>query len=135
MTRAGATSRDILTWVSRCRAAGHIFYIPEVIDYEIRRELIRAGKQTGIVNLDAFKASFNFVYINSDAMTLAASLWAAVRRGGYATGHPERLDIDVILAAQALLLPSPPGSLIVATSNVRHLSRFVAADEWRNIKP
>lgn len=60
-------------------------------------------------------------------------LWAQARRKGIPTGDPKKLDIDVILAAQALTLMVPASEIVVATSNVAHLSRFVAADEWRNI--
>ncbi len=41
----------------------------------------------------------------------------------------------VILASQALTLAVPSTEIIVATSNVSHLSRFVPADLWTNIVP
>ena len=66
-------------------------------------------------------------------MLLAADLWANSRQSGLATGDPKKLDIDVILAAQALSLGVPASDLVVATSNVAHLSRFVSADLWSNI--
>ena len=43
--------------------------------------------------------------------------------------------IDVILAAQAPALAVPTTEIVVATSNVAHLSRFVPADLWTNIMP
>jgi hypothetical protein len=47
-----------------------------------------------------------------------------------------KLDIDVILAAHALTLVIPVGDIIIiATDNVGHLFRFVAADLWSNIAP
>lgn len=131
----GTDQVAVSKWITQLQAAGHKIYIAEVIDYELRRELIRAGKTSSVLILDGLKKRFRYTKITTEAMLLAADLWAAARRGGFATAHPERLDVDVILAAQALLLPVPPGSLIVATSNVRHLSRFVAADEWQNIHP
>jgi predicted nucleic acid-binding protein len=128
-------SAAVANWVQRCNAAGHQIYVAEVVDYEVRRELVRANKQSGIAQLNLLKSTLNYLPITTEAMLLAANLWAQARRGGYATGHPERLDVDVILAAQALLLPAPAGSVIVATTNVRHILRFVAADEWSNITP
>jgi len=125
----------ISQWVAACRAARHEIYIPEVIDYEIRRELLRAGKKVGVANLNALKAVFRFLPITSPAMLLAADLWAKSRQSGLPTGDPKKLDIDVILAAQALTLGIPSSDLIVATSNVTHLARFVPADIWTNIKP
>lgn len=124
----------MLQWAAACRVAGHVIYVPEVIDYEVRRELLRAKKNSGVRNLDALKATFRFLPISSPAMLLAADLWAGSRQSGLATGDPKKLDIDVILAAQALTLGVPLRDLMVATSNVSHISRFVPADLWNNIK-
>jgi len=118
-----------------CLAAGHDIYIPEVIDYELRRELLRSQKTISAQELDGLKSIFNFLPINSAAMLLAADLWASSRQSGLATGDPKKLDIDVILAAQALTLAIPTSDLVVATSNVSHLPRFVTADLWSNIAP
>jgi len=125
----------IIQWMRSCEAAGHEIYIPEVIDYELRRELLRAKKYIGVSNLDILKTTARFLPITSVAMLLAADLWATSRQSGLSTGDPKKLDVDVILAAQALTLGVPRSSLIVATSNVSHLSRFVTADLWSNIAP
>ena len=50
-----------------------------------------------------------------------------LRRGGRPTADPLALDIDVILAAQALSLELPPSEYVVATSNVGHLGLLVPA--------
>jgi predicted nucleic acid-binding protein len=130
-----AAAAAITKWTRACLAAGHEIYVPEVIDYELRRELLRAQKTGSVKELDGIKAAFNFLPITSAAMLLAADLWASSRRSGLATADPKSLDIDVILAAQALTLRVPTSDLIVATSNVSHLSRFVPADHWSNIAP
>ncbi|MCX6381863.1 MAG: hypothetical protein NT023_20700 [Armatimonadetes bacterium] len=122
-------------WSRDCVAGGHIFYIPEIIDYEVRRELLRADKTAGIRKLGALKASFKYVEITTAAMVCAAELWAMSRRQGLPTAHPKAIDVDVILAAQALTLGVPADDLIVATTNLDHLSQFVPADLWTNIRP
>ena len=125
----------ITQWSASCIAGGHYLYVPEVIDYELRRELLRAGKSRGIAKLDSFKATLLYLPITTAAMLRAADLWATARRSGIPTGDPKKLDIDVILAAQALTLAVPAADVIIATSNVSHISRFVAADLWTNITP
>ena len=122
-------------WTKICLAAGHEIYVPEVIDYELRRELLRAGKTTSVQRLDSLKGSLNFLPITSPAMLLAAELWAQSRQSRLSTGDPKKLDIDVILAAQALTLGIPDSDLIVATSNIGHISRFVPAALWTDITP
>lgn len=127
------TAAPIADWAAACLAAGHEIYVPEVIDYELRQELLRAGKFDSIRGLDRLKSALRFLPITSAAMLLAADLWAMSRQSGLPTGDPKRLDIDVILAAQALTLGVPTSDLVVATSNVGHLSRFVPADLWSNV--
>lgn len=122
-------------WTKDCLSAGHEIYIPEVIDYELRRELLRAGKTNSVRKLDGLKAILRFLPISSPAMLLAATLWSQSRQSGLPTGDPKKLDIDVILAAQALTLGVPAGDLVVATSNVSHIARFVPAGLWSNITP
>jgi predicted nucleic acid-binding protein len=125
----------ITQWSKSCLAAGHRIYIPEVIDYELRRELLRAGKTESVTELDGLKSLFYYLPITTVAMLRAADLWAMARQTGVPTGDPKKLDIDVILAAQAMTLAVSPSDLIVATSNVSHISRFAPADLWKNITP
>ena len=66
-------------------------------------------------------------------MLKASQLWAEARNRGKLTANPEALDGDVILAAQALLVAEAGNEVIVATTNVKHLSQFVDAREWHKI--
>jgi len=132
---ASADALSIAQWSRALLAAGHQIYIPEIIDYELRRELLRANKTNGIAKLDGLKAVFSYLPITTTAMLQAADLWAYSRRAGIPTGDPKKLDVDVILAAQAITLAVPTSDIIVATANVAHISRFVSADLWTNITP
>ncbi len=125
----------ITRWSRALLVAGDRLYIPEVIDYELRRELLRANKTNGVAKLDGLKTLFSYLPITTEAILLAADLWAYSRRTGVPTGDPKKLDIDVILAAQAKTLAAPSSDVIVATSNVAHISRFVSADLWTHILP
>ena len=55
----------IMQWTMSCLIAGHHICIPEAIYYELRRELLRAGKTTSIVALDKLKELFDFLPISS----------------------------------------------------------------------
>lgn len=76
-----------------------------------------------------------YIELSDGDLHRAAELWAESRRQGLPTSDPLELDVDVILAAQALNLGLPPDELVVATTNVRHLSRFVDARQWPDIIP
>ena len=109
-------------------------FMPEIIDYELRRELLRLNRQNSIALLDLFNQAEpdRYLPITTDVM---ATLWAQARQQGIPTADPKALDVDVILAAQALSLGLPATDFVVATSNPAHLARFVPADTWQNIKP
>jgi predicted nucleic acid-binding protein len=125
--------KAINDWAIGCLSNGNEIYVPEIIHYEILRELIRANKADGIRRLNSLKTMFQYLPINTAAMDLAAELWAKSRQSGLATGDPKKLDIDVILAAQALTMGISSQDLIIATANPKHLSRFVPAANWVDI--
>jgi len=77
---------EIRLWVTNSLIAGHRIYVPEVIDYEIRRELLRARKTAGLAKLDLLKTSLRYLPITTDTMLLAADLWAQARQRGHSTG-------------------------------------------------
>lgn len=66
-------------------------------------------------------------------MLLAAELWAEARQAGQPTADAKALDGDVILSAQARLLSDETTEVVVATTNVSHLSRFITALDWQSI--
>ncbi len=107
--------------------------IPEIADYEVRRELLRANKIKGISRLDAFKSRAEYIPITTDTMLKAAEFWATVRKRGKPTADEKALDGDVILAAQAFYLSDEENDVIIATTNVAHLSLFTNARLWHEI--
>ena|SRR5882724_3901871 len=105
--------------------------VSEIADYEVRRELLRAGKVRGIERLDALLETFEYLPLSTVVMRDAASLWADVRRRGQPTADSKALDADVILAAQARRMAA--AEVVIATTNVRHLSRLADAKMWQDI--
>ena len=67
----GAPQSPITKWSRACLAAGHSIYVAEVIDYELRRELLRAGKTTSLTELDNLKTFFEYLPITTAAMLCA----------------------------------------------------------------
>ena len=138
--KGGADARAAEEWLRGLRKAGVAVKIPEIADYELRRELTRAGKTKSVGRLDRLAETPDYVPLTTEAMRLAAEYWALVRQRGTPTAHPEALDGDAILAAQAFLVGrdagTDPEGVVIATTNVGHLSRFpVAAEQWGDILP
>ena len=122
-------------WMEKLLVQGVRVYVLEVADYEVRRELIRAKKPGSIVRLDRLKQLARYLPITTDVMLEAAALWAQARNAGVATADIHALDGDVIAAAQVLSLGLSSSEFVIATSNVKHISRFAPADLWNNINP
>ena len=135
--RRGVADADACrSWAASLIAAGTLFVIPAVADYEVRRELMRAGKTTSLARLDALRSNLAFRYLpmTDAALGRAAALWADVRRRGLPTADPAELDCDVLLVAILETAGLPSDQIVVATSNIGHLGRFLPAQEWRHIQ-
>jgi predicted nucleic acid-binding protein len=124
---------DCQVWLKALLRRGERVAIPEISDYEVRRELLRAGLLRSLRRLDNLKQTLDYIPIETDTMLLAAELWAEARNTGQPTADPKALDGDVILSAQARFLCDEVTEVIVATTNVAHLSRFITASDWRSI--
>ena len=121
-------SKEVTQWVIAQLQAGAEVCIPEIADYEVRRELILTGATSRITRLDSLQASLTYVALDTPTLRRAAEMWAEARRRGLPTADPKELDADVLLAAQA----QHAGAIIV-TENVGHLGRFADAHNWRDI--
>ncbi len=121
-------------WLSRCLLSGCRVLVPAIVYYELKRELLRAKKEFGVARLEAFIAASpgRYLPLSDEALRLAAVLWARSRQEGQPTADPKTLDIDVILAAQALSFVAP-SEVIVATTNPKHLVQFIPAKNWNEI--
>lgn len=119
-------------WLQALLAAGVRVVVPEIADYELRRELLRAEKRHGLRRLDALIDLIDYLPISTTAMRQAALFWAQARQQGVPTAPDLALDADVILAAQAVTLDVP--DVLIATTNVGHLGRFAPAALWTDIQ-
>jgi predicted nucleic acid-binding protein len=126
-----ATAIACKQWFDSHIAQGSRVIVPEIADYELRRELLRTSRKRGLSNLDSLIQQIEYLPLTTTAMRQAARFWAQARQQGQPTAGDQALDGDVILAAQAATLNEP--NIVVATVNVKRLSRFVPADMWQNI--
>jgi hypothetical protein len=132
---SGDVNNAVVTWLRRLVKERHQPQIPETADYELRRELIRRKSINAINRLDVLGSTLGYIPIDTATMRRAAALWAQARNTGQPMAHNHALDGDVILCAQAEQLErrNPQDEVIVATTNVSHLARFVTASEWQLI--
>jgi predicted nucleic acid-binding protein len=123
------------TWLYTLEMTGVQILVPEIVDYEVRRELIRRGATAGLRRLDGFLGRFNLLPLDRPALLRAAELWAHLRNTGVPTADRHALDADAILVGQAQTAAAPGDVVIVATSNIRHFGRFPGIDArpWTTI--
>jgi hypothetical protein len=130
-------------WFSTLSIRGVRFITSDLCDYEVRRglisSLIKSGKEPpGISTLDSLKSDgfLEFSPVSTTALTLAANLWAIASTQGNTTRDEKNIDVDIILSAQYQLIrdENPGRSVIMATTNLKHLSLFCDAAHWRDIK-
>jgi predicted nucleic acid-binding protein len=116
---------------------GQRVIVPVIVYYELKRELLRAEKSRSIARLEGFNSITpgRYLPLSDESLRLAAELWARSRQQGRPTADTRDLDVDVILAAQALSFGPAPSDVVIATSNARHLSQFIGAREWSEIQP
>lgn len=112
----------------------------KICDYEIRRGLLLAQKQgltaEGLSLLDDLCKFVEFLPVTETILDLAADIWATARMAGQPTAGDRNLDADMIICAtwQDLATRYPGQEVVIATTNVRHLSRFATAVRWENLR-
>jgi predicted nucleic acid-binding protein len=113
-------------------------FVPEITDYELRRKLLHIGyrphqgrkwAREALIELNQM-VSLGYLPLTTEAMKLAASLWAQTRSEGRLRGPEQSLDIDIILAAQA----QQAGGQIV-TTNEKHFKDIADVFDWRSFQP
>lgn len=126
-------------WLYTMLLRGVSVYSSDLCDYEVRRSLVLACQTksdlNGISKLDALREIISFLPITYPLLLKACSLWAQARSQGIPTASNSSLDVDIIIFShwQTLREESPGRSTVIATTNVKHLSRFAEAQLWRNI--
>jgi len=132
--RSNSEAEECKTWLASLVLNGLEVVIPEIADYEVRRELLRANRDKGLARLNGLKAMLGYAPITTAAMLKAAEFWAVARNSGRPSADDAALDADVILAAQAAVLAQGETQPVIATTNVRHLGILADARDWRDVR-
>ncbi|HEV3118012.1 MAG TPA: PIN domain-containing protein, partial [Gemmataceae bacterium] len=106
-SRRSSVTAACQQWLGTLLARGRRVLVPEITDYEVRRELLRIGRKAAMVRLDALAQATEYLPLTTAAMRRAAELWAQARQQGQPTAGDNTIDGDMILAAQALTLGAP----------------------------
>lgn len=125
--------REMQAWARQLLEGGTTIVVPEIADYEVRRELIRAGKANGIRRLDELTGGLAYEPLRTSHFRRAAQLWADARNRGLPTAHDAALDGDVVLAAQAIELRTAESETVVVTTDTKHLAFFVPTVRWQDL--
>ncbi len=124
---------EIVNWVAGLRDAGTRILIPEIADFEIRRELIRIASHQSITRLNWLRETYDYEPISTAIMQRAAEFWALSRNRGRPLADPHALDGDCILAATAEAVAVRGHHVTIATTNIGHLALLTRAALWSEI--
>jgi predicted nucleic acid-binding protein len=131
-------NRPVVTTIARLlRDVRFRVYVPEIIDYELRRKLLhlaqrphqsRKWAQEALTVLDRLVLT-GYLPLTTETMRLAARTWAQTRAHGLSRGPEDSLDVDVILAAQAKQVGGH-----ILTTNERHFRNIAEIFDWRSFQ-
>lgn len=133
-------ANDCEQWLYSLLSYGIYVCSSELCDFEVRRSLILEAQKkphlNSIQNLDELRDIISFLPVTSNLLTKAASLWESARSQGIPTADDKSLDVDIIICTQWQMIQEefPGRYVVIATTNVKHLSRFAEAKLWREIK-
>jgi predicted nucleic acid-binding protein len=136
-------SQQCKKWFETLLIRGVRIVTSDICDYEVRRGLIssaiRSGQVSpGIGSLDSLRIDglLEFLPVSTETLDLAANLWARASNEGLTTRDDKNIDVDIIISAQYRILEAEYSGqrVIVATTNLKHLSRFCDAARWQDIK-
>jgi len=136
MQRQGVPPADACRhWLLRHIQDGAVVLVPEIADYEVRRELLRLNAIAAVERLDRFitAAPNRLIPMTSNAFRLGASLWAQLRKDGLPTADPHALDADVLIVAQVLTAGLAANEFVIASTNVSHIARLAPSEIWQNV--
>jgi hypothetical protein len=127
---------EIRNWLRAINEQGIDLLIPEIVDYELRRQLILDNREKSIRRLNSLIRD-RLILIDRETLLKACDLWAWVRRQGLPTADKQNIDGDVILVAQAILQKKFYDEVSIVTENVKHISRFSSYDilivQWSEV--
>ena len=75
-------NREITAWFDHLLASGFTIILPEIADYEVRREFLLADLVHSVQRLDRLKQVITYAPLTTATMLRAAELWASVRKRG-----------------------------------------------------
>jgi predicted nucleic acid-binding protein len=116
---------DVRAWFLHA-LVDHEMLLPEVADYELRRELLRLDSKRSIHRLDELTREIQYVPMTTATWRSAAKLWAEQRRAGRPTG--DGLDADLLIATQAR-----EEAAAVVTLNEKHFVGLVDVYSWTSV--
>jgi hypothetical protein len=95
----------------------------------------QGGINRGIKKLDDLRLFVEFFPVDRAVAELSSMLWAEARTKNTPTAKADNIDIDIMIAAHWRLLTEefPGREVVIATTNIKHLSLFAEAREWQNI--
>lgn len=130
--KAEEKNKELTEWIKTLLKEGAQVFVPEISDYEVRRNLVLEGKQKSIEKLDLLGKALTYLPLTTDVMRQAAAFWAEVRKppNPKPTADKHALDGDSILAAQAVSVEAT-----IITDNIGHLERFsgVSVKRWNEL--
>jgi predicted nucleic acid-binding protein len=129
----------ITRWFERMLCRGAYIISSTICDYEVRRGLrlssLQGGSTEGINKLNLFQEVIEFIPVTLEIADMSAELWAESKQQGKSTAQSNSLDADIVICASYRVWKStyPGREIVIATTNVKHLSRFANALEWSEI--